>query len=428
MNIQQIFHVFEKYKKISTDSRVVDKNAIFFALKGENFNGNKFASKAIDNGAAIAIIDDPSYHIEGKTILVNDTLDTLQQLAKRYRENFHIPFIGITGSNGKTTTKELINAVLKEKYKSFATKGNLNNHIGLPLSLLSIPLDAEIAVIEMGANHIGEIKTLCNLAMPEYGLITNIGKAHIEGFGSFEGVIKAKSELYNAIDEINGTLFINGDDPLLNEISPNIEKYSYGLSPGCFANAEILSIDPYIKIKVHDEPPYIIETNLIGKYNIHNLLAAVCIGKYFEVLPKNIKTALESYIPKNNRSEIRKTAKNTLLLDAYNANPGSMKAAIDNFMQIRHSNEKFMILGDMLELGDISKEEHQNIINFLLDYNFENVILVGEAFTNLNTKHFPVFRNVLDTKKFLNKHPISGKFVLLKGSRGIQLEKLFEKL
>ncbi len=428
MSIQQIFQIFEKYKKLSTDSRTVDDNAIFFALKGENFNGNKFASKAIDNGASIAIIDEPYYHVEGKTILVNDTLHALQDLAKLYREKFHIPFIGITGSNGKTTTKELISAVLKKQYRTFATKGNLNNHIGVPLTLLSIPLETEIAVIEMGANHIGEIETLCNLAKPGYGLITNIGKAHIEGFGSFEGVIKAKSELYNAIEKINGTLFINGDDPLLNEISPNTKKYTYGLNTGYFTSAEIISIDPYVKLKIHDEPPYIIETKLLGKYNIYNILAAVCIGKFFKVPSKNIKAAIESYIPKNNRSEIKETTKNTLLLDAYNANPASMKAAIENFMQIKHNNEKFIILGDMLELGDISKEEHQNIINLLLEYNFTNTILVGEAFTHLNTKHFPVFRNVLDAKKYLKKHPICGKFILLKGSRGIQLEKLLEEL
>lgn len=428
MSIQQIFPVFEKYKKISTDSRAVDNNALFFALKGENFNGNKFASIAIDNGASIAIIDDPNYHIEGKTILVHNTLETLQQLAKHYREKFHIPFIGITGSNGKTTTKELINAVLKEKYKSFATKGNLNNHIGVPITLLSIPNDTEIAIIEMGANHIGEIEILCNLAKPSYGIITNIGKAHIEGFGSLQGVIKAKGELYNAIDEINGTLFINGDDPLLNEIAPNVEKYTYGLNPGYFISAEIISIDPFIKIKIHDKHPFTIETKLLGKYNINNILAAVCIGRYFEVPSRNIKAALESYIPKNNRSEIRETKKNTLLLDAYNANPSSMKVAIDNFMQMQHSHEKFMILGSMLELGAISKEEHQNIVNLLLDYNFKKAILIGDAFTHLNTKHFPVFSDVFKAKKYLKKHPICGKFLLLKGSRGIQLEKLLEEL
>ena len=356
MKIIELYTLFKLYPKIITDSRCVENNSIFFALKGENFDGNKFAIKALESGAKYAVIDNAKFKLNDNFILVDNVLKCLQQLASFHREQFVIPLIGITGTNGKTTTKELIHTVLKRKFKTHATKGNFNNHIGVPLTLLEMPLNTEIAIIEMGANHQGEIKELCEIAKPNYGLITNIGKAHLEGFGGFEGVVKAKNELYNFIRNY-GRAFLNSDNKLLSELAENLNSIKYGTKQDSDCFAEILEINPYVKLRWNNID---IQSNLIGKYNFENILAAICIGNFFNVAHSNIKSAVENYIPQNNRSQIVQTKTNKILLDAYNANPTSMSLAIESF-ELLKSKTKVVILGDMLELGDESIFEHKEI-------------------------------------------------------------------
>lgn len=429
MNIKELYSLFLKHRSICTDTRNILKDSLFFALKGESFNANKFASDAIEKGCAYAIIDEQEYKLNDKHILVDNVLETLQELAAYHRKQLSIPFIGITGTNGKTTTKELINAVLSKKFKTHATKGNFNNHIGVPLTLLEISDDAEIAIIEMGANHPKEIAALCEIANPEYGIITNIGKAHLEGFGSFEGVINTKKELYDHIKENKGTIFINEDDNLLMDISQGIEKFTYGSGSGVNSKGKYLQASPYMVMELHSSKGILyVKSKLIGDYNFTNAMAAACIGRYFDIDDLDIKSAIESYIPSNNRSQLVKTENNVIIVDAYNANPTSMAASVGNFSEIK-ANKKMLILGDMLELGDVSEKEHNSIINILKEHSCEEAILVGEHFCNSTVEHnYKLFNKIDDLLNYLKDNPVKAYTILLKGSRGIKLEKCIELL
>lgn len=429
MDICKLYSLFLKHPKICTDTRDIVKGSMFFALKGESFNGNKFAEDAINKGCAWAIIDEPKYKTSDKHILVNDTLETLQELATYHRNQLNIPVIGITGTNGKTTTKELIHKVLSKKYKTHATKGNLNNHIGVPLTLLDTPKDTEIAIIEMGANHSGEIAILAKIANPNYGIITNIGRAHLEGFGSFEGIKKTKKELYDHIYNSNGLLFINNDDELLMSISEDIKKYSYGTTIEADSKGKFLQASPFMVMELHSKKGILyVRSKLIGKYNFENAMAAACIGRYFNIDDLDIKEALESYVPSNNRSQLMKTDNNILIIDAYNANPTSMAASVNNFSEIK-AKDKSLILGDMLELGEVSETEHEKIINLLIKNNCNNVYLVGDYFYNTAINHsFKKFKTVEELIGYLNQNSINGHTILLKGSRGIRLEQCIKLL
>ena len=428
MQIKELYKVFLKFPTISIDTRKIIKDSIFFALKGDNFDGNFYACEAFDNGAAFTVIDNKEFYIDnGKYILVDDSLFVLQQLATTHRQNLNIPFIGITGTNGKTTTKEIINSVLSEKYSTLATLGNLNNHIGVPLTILEITNETEIAIIEMGANHVGEIGELCKIAQPDYGIITNIGKAHLEGFGSFEGVIKAKNDLYSYIRNKKGKVFVNSGNELLMNLSENIDKITYGISDTDFCCGKIISANPNVEISYHyNGLNFNIKTNLVGSYNFENIMAAICVGIYFNVDHHLIKKALESYIPSNSRSQVVKTEHNTLILDAYNANPTSMEQAIINFAKMDTDN-KVLIIGDMLELGSYSLDEHQNILNLIEKENFKNVILVGKDFKTVN-KNFLSFTTSDEAREWLKDNPILNSTILIKGSRGIKLEKILDAI
>ena len=414
MQIQELYQLFIKNPIICTDSRKIVKNSIFFALKGENFNGNKFAENAISDGCSFAIIDEKKIATNNKFILVKNVLETLQNLARHHRKQLSIPIIGITGTNGKTTSKELIHAVLKSELNSYATKGNLNNHIGVPLSILEITKEHKIAIIEMGANHEKEIEFLCDIAKPTHGVITNIGSAHLEGFKNHQGVINSKNELFNFIKENNGFLFVNDNDDLLLNLSQKIERITYGNNGFC--KGFITKNTPYLSIKFsHTE----INSKLIGEYQFSNIMLAVCIGSKFNIKDSNIKKAIENYTPKNNRSEILKTKDNLLILDAYNANPSSMKAMITSFSKQDYTN-KLCILGDMLELGEYTIKEHSAILDLIDTLNLE-IILIGKEFSKISNKAFKD-RNAFEI--FLKSNPIKNKTILLKGSRGISLEKL----
>ena len=418
MQIQKLYQFFLKHPIICTDSRKITKGSIFFSLKGKNFNGNKFAEKAIKDGCSFAVVDEKEFATNDKFILVNDVLGTLQNLAKHHRTLLNIPIIGITGTNGKTTSKELINAVLSSEKCCYATKGNFNNHIGVPLSILEITSSHEIAIIEMGANHIGEIAFLCNISQPIFGVITNIGKAHLEGFGSFESVIKAKSELYNYIQKNNGNVFVNNEAELLIELADNIRKTTYGKN-GDYKGS-IASNTPFVSVQFGENS---IISNLIGDYQFYNIMLAISVGKYFKITDKNIKKAIESYTPKNNRSEIIKTKSNTIILDAYNANPSSMTAMLHSFAKQNYEN-KLCILGDMLEMGNTSLQEHKAIIDLANELKLE-CIFIGTEFAQV---HKQVYNSTDKFSEFLKEKPIKNKTILLKGSRGIALEKLVELL
>ncbi|MBI3501561.1 MAG: UDP-N-acetylmuramoyl-tripeptide--D-alanyl-D-alanine ligase [Bacteroidetes bacterium] len=430
--ISKLYSLFRDFPQVVTDSRKATSNSIFFALKGENFNGNQFAEIALNQGCAYAVIDEEKFYKGERYILVNDSLKTLQELAKFHRGKLKIPFIAITGSNGKTTTKELIKSVLSKKFKTLATEGNLNNHIGVPLTILSITSEIEIVIIEMGANHTGEIAMLCEIANPDYGLITNIGKAHIGEFGSFGNIVKAKSELYDFIRKKNGKVFINTENDLLMKNAEGIEKISYGNSENNFSQCEFIEANPNLKVKYENE---IISSNLIGKYNFENISAAICIGKYFGIDDKKIKEAIEEYVPSNNRSQAVQTKNNSLILDAYNANPSSMQAALGNFYDMEGEN-KWLILGDMLELGKYETEEHATILKQIAEKKFQNVILVGERFSKAVSELKISFPNLFLFKtsdelseKLKSDSPIkNSSLILIKGSRGMKLEKVVEFL
>lgn len=427
-NLERIYNAFKIAGKISTDTRKDVIASVFFALSGENFDGNKFAEDALRKGAIVAVIDNAAYSKSKDYILVDDVLISLQELAIRHRKSINSQILAITGSNGKTTTKELISSVLSSEKKSVSTKGNLNNHIGVPLSILNIKDDTEIAVIEMGANHKGEIKRLCEIAMPHVGIITNIGKAHLEGFGSFEGVVSAKNELYEYLRSSSGEIIQNNNDKLLLKLGAKINSYTYG-SANANVNGEIISSNPTVKVKwFHNGDKFIITSKLYGNYNFPNIMAAIATGLYYGISPENITKAIESYEPTNNRSQIIKTLKNNLILDAYNANPVSMNNAIVSFKDFGADNP-VLILGDMFELGDSSEEEHRKIIELLKLIGFKEVFLVGEDFYKIQNKSsFKTFEKTEDLKNYLFENKLINKNILIKGSRGMKLENLLDIL
>lgn len=420
---------------VSTDTRLIEKGDIFFALKGENFNGNKFAATALEKGAELVIIDEPIITLpDEKTVLVPDVLTALQEISNLYRKIFKFPVIGITGSNGKTTTKELFANVLSKKYKTKATKGNLNNHIGVPLTILNTPLNTEMLIVEMGANHIGEINQLCKIAEPTHGIITNVGKAHLEGFGSFEGVKQGKGELYKFLSEKKGTIFINSMNNQLIKMlgNSNADIISYGENIDDFTTGSLKATDPFVRVEIFDKSCMvegnankIINSKLVGSYNFENILAAANIGMFFGVEFEDIKQAIENYLPSNNRSQLQETDKNKIIIDCYNANPTSMKNAIDNLSKMQGSN-KLAVLGDMLELGSETESEHQKIIELLREHGLE-AYLVGEEFFKIKTE-FRSFKNVEELIESINTESLENRTILLKGSRGIRLEKVIEYL
>lgn len=429
----ELYKIFKQHPVVTTDSRNCPKGSIFFALKGDNFNANSFAAGALENGCSYAVIDEKAFAKDERYIVVDDVLGTLQKLANYHREQIGTTIIGITGTNGKTTTKELIASVLKEKYNILYTQGNLNNHIGVPITLLGLKAEHELAIIEMGANHLGEIAFLCDIARPDYGIITNVGKAHLEGFGSFEGVQKTKSELYASVAKTGKHIFLNKGNEYLRKMAklngfenPEAE-FCYAIGEernDCDTTGEIKKCDPLlsVEIKTKNQAKFEVNTKLIGSYNTENILAAVTIGKHFGLSEEQIKSGLEKYTPQNNRSQLTITEHNKLVVDAYNANPTSMRAAIENFSIIDAPN-KVLILGDMLELGELSQQEHQGIVNLLAEKKLTNVILIGTEFAATQSA-FKNFENVSAAKVFLSENPVQDSFVLVKGSRGIKLEQL----
>lgn len=436
MDIKELYELFLQHPTVTTDSRDVPNGSIFFALKGETFNGNAYAKAALEQGAAYAVIDEAAFAEAGnkQIILVDDVLTTLQQLARHHRRQLGTTIIGITGTNGKTTTKELIATVLKKKYQVLYTQGNFNNHIGVPKTLLQLTKEHQLAVIEMGANHPGEIKTLVEIVEPNYGLITNVGKAHLLGFGSFAGVIRTKGELYDFLRQTQGTAFINNDNPHLRGISAGLRLVRYGQqeADGLLVKGELVACDPMLKFRWSPQPsqfsPYEVQTHLIGSYNLDNLLAAACVGTLFAVPADDISQALADYIPSNNRSQLTVTERNRLVVDAYNANPTSMKAALDNFRLIQ-ADHKMCILGDMRELGDVSAEEHQKIVDLLGECGFETVWLVGEEFAK--THHpatYETFTDVNACKAAIQARSLAGRLILIKGSNSIHLVQTVELL
>lgn len=417
MSIENLYKLFSENYLVDTDTRSIRKGSIFFALKGSNFNGNKFASNALDKGSNYAIIDEIEYKTGSNTILVENVLETLQKLANYHRKQLNIPIISLTGSNGKTTTKELINAVLSKKFITTATKGNLNNHIGVPLTLLSMTKNTEIGIVEMGANHLKEIELLCKITEPNYGYITNFGKAHLEGFGSVEGVIKAKSELYNFLRNSDGKAFINTDDKTQVKQSKGIISINFNNRIIPFVQA-----NPFVEVTFEDLH---IKSQLIGKYNYNNIAAAIAIGNYFGISATEIKNAIEEYIPSNNRSQIINKRGNKIILDAYNANPSSMQAALENFNQLQDTS-KIIFLGDMFELGESSKDEHQKIAELATSLNFKNVYLIGKAFSTTSVKNAFIFDNFETFKNSKNYLNIKDSTILIKGSRGMALERILD--
>ena len=497
MLISEFYTLYNQHPAITTDSRVCPSGSIFFALKGESFDGNAFAEKALQAGCAYAVIDDTSYctgnpdsvstpsksivtdeglpYADNRIILVDDVLSTLQQLACFHRDTLGIPVIGITGTNGKTTTKELTAAVLSKKYNTLYTQGNLNNHIGVPLTLLRLTREHEIAVIEMGANHPGEIRDLANIALPDYGLITNVGYAHLEGFGSFEGVVRTKGELFDFVQKADGKIFINRDDENLTGIAEGLEQITYGITPvfegsveerdninnntnanekAPFVSGKILGRHPFLSLAWQQQDgatQHSVQTHLVGDYNLWNVLAAIAIGVYFDIAPEQINDAIENYEPSNNRSQLMRTEHNTLVIDAYNANPSSMRAALENFASPSEANPespvntqpdssitkpsintieslpKAIILGDMLELGEKSPELHADILKLAETLDIEKILLCGEQFSAVGKGHI-CFPSVEALDDFLKEKPLFGYNILIKGSHGIHLEKIIKRL
>lgn len=425
--IEQLYEIYLQHPVITTDTRNCPAGSLFFALKGERFNGNEFAGKALEAGSAYAIIDEPQYAADGRYLVVEDVLSTLQQLARHHRSQLNIPVIGITGTNGKTTTKELTRCVLNTRYRTLATEGNLNNHIGVPLTLLKITPEHEIAIIEMGANHPGEIAFLCTISQPDFGLITNVGKAHLEGFGSLEGVIKTKTELYDSLRQKGGKAFVHAENEHLLPLATGLETILYGNTADAFLSGELLRCAPFLTFSfLTPAGNETVQTQLIGSYNLPNCLAAAAIGRYFGVSDAGIRSALEQYEPANKRSQWIRTATNSIILDAYNANPTSMHAALENFRDMEADN-KTLILGDMRELGDESRKEHQRIIDFLQATRFDSVILVGKEFNALSHPYLG-FASTDELKQWIDSNPIKNRSILIKGSRGIALESVVEKL
>jgi UDP-N-acetylmuramoyl-tripeptide--D-alanyl-D-alanine ligase len=414
MNIEDLYSVYSKNYLVDTDTRTVRPNSIFFSLKGDNFNGNIFAQKAIELGASYAIIDMKAHEIKGKTILVDNVLKTLQALANYHRKQLAIPIIGITGSNGKTTTKELLQAVLQTQFKTKATLGNLNNHIGVPLTILSFTNKTEIGIVEMGANHQKEIEFLCTICEPDLGYITNFGKAHLEGFGGIKGVIKGKSELYTYLKENNKTSFVNANDTLQVQLTTNLNSVLLNNT------VTTSSIQPFLAVKYKDQ---VIHTHLVGAYNIDNLKAAISIGEYFTISQENIISGIKNYIPTNNRSQVIKKKNNKILMDAYNANPSSTIVALDNLNKTTYQ-KKTVILGDMFELGDYSTKEHQNIVDYCNTLHIDRCIFVGEAYSKTSASE--KYENFESLKNQIKQSPFKNCYILIKGSRGMSLERLLD--
>ena len=425
MMITDLYDQYLQNPKICTDTRKITLGCLFFALKGPHFNGNEFAKEALNKGASYAIVDDEFYVTDDRYILVKDSLTTLQDLARFHRNQLKCKILGITGSNGKTTSKELCLHVLKKKYNTMATLGNLNNHIGVPLSILSITSDTEIAIIEMGANHINEIEFLCGIAKPDYGVITNVGKAHLEGFGSLEAVLKGKTELYRYLATKNAPVFVKDNDyKLIDKIPEECRIIRFGELKNSNYIIQYNGAQPFVEVLLNNIQ---IQSQLIGDYNFDNIALSIAVGMEFGVESIDIKEGIESYVSSNNRSQIKKTNTNTILLDAYNSNPMSLKKAIQNLENIKHEN-KIMILGDMFELGEETNIEHQKIIDQCLKSKVSNVFLVGKIFNAINNSSYTSFDNIENLITLLKTQSIEDAFVLIKGSRGMKLEQVVDYL
>ncbi len=424
--MENYYKLFLESNGICTDTRKIQTGSMFVCLKGDHFNGNKFAKEALEAGAKYVIVDEQEADISENTILVENCLLFLQQLANYHRKKFSIPVIGITGSNGKTSSKELINQVLSTEYQVLATIGNLNNHIGVPLTLLRLNKQHEIAIIEMGANRFKDIAELCEIAEPTHAIITNIGKAHLEGFINFEGVLTTKKELYDSVEQMGGHIIYNSDDNILTDILPKSTKnLSYGTSDNCDIKGTLLGLTPYVRLswKTQNYQSPVIDTHMVGKYNFYNFLAAIAFGIQFQIKPENINSAIGSYIPENNRSQVKKTDHNTLILDCYNANPTSMKSALESFAMIDNP-EKIFIIGDMLELGDQENTEHEAILSFAQKSGLKGYT-VGPRFERINCNAvIQSFKDKDEAVTFLKSNPIQNTLIMLKGSRGIGLETL----
>lgn len=421
--IDKLYKTYLASHRVTTDSRAITPGCIFFAFKGATFDGNAFAPQALEQGAALCVISDEKYKVDDRCIVVPDVLTTLQEMAREHRRHLTIPVIGITGTNGKTTTKELVHAVLAKRYKTSATAGNFNNHLGVPLTLLAIPDGTEIAIVEMGANHPGEIAFLCGIADPDCGLITNVGRAHLEGFGSFEGVIKTKTELYRHLAAKEGIVFVNADNPILMEQACGLTTITYGKNEKAMVRGTYVGSDPYLHFyfEVGDNV-YNVHTHLLGAYNFDNCMAAVSVGLHFGVEPFDIKEAIEQYTPANQRSQWKETANNKLYLDCYNANPSSMAAAISSFAEMNTDMAKVAIIGAMRELGDSSKEEHSKLIKALSDCHLEQCILIGHEFDGITLPaNMILMHSTEETEEWLRDKKIKGKMILIKGSNSNKL-------
>ncbi|AYB30822.1 UDP-N-acetylmuramoyl-tripeptide--D-alanyl-D-alanine ligase [Chryseolinea soli] len=427
MEIEKLYALYRQSGKVSTDTRKIAAGSIFFALKGDKFNANTFAQQALDNGAAYAVLDEKEYAVNDRCIVVDDVLATLQKLARHHRDQLTIPVIGLTGSNGKTTSKELLNAVLSKKFKTYATVGNLNNHIGVPLTLLSIDASVEMAVVEMGANHLGEIALLCSIANPTHGFITNIGRAHIGMFGGFENIVRAKSELYQHLLTHNGTVFINSQNEILANMAKRFKAPLFYPAKGDYYEATLMGADPFVKIKAENGEDVL--THLIGAYNFENIAAALCIGKYFQVPAALANQAVAEYLPGNMRSQMIQKETNTVILDAYNANPSSMQVALENLAAMK-APHKMVILGDMFELGEEAEKEHRLIGQLAQKLGFDKVYLCG-TLMKAAKEAFPgaiLFENKSLLVEALKKDPPQNATILVKASRGIGLETIVEFL
>lgn len=427
MEIEKIYQKYTQNKKISTDTRQITPGSMFFALKGDKFNANEFAADALSKGASYAVIDEEKFKKDDRYILVPDVLEALQKLARHHRDQLKIPVVALTGSNGKTTSKELINAVLSRKFRTYATRGNLNNHIGVPLTVLAIDSSVEMAVVEMGANHLGEIELLCSIANPTHGLITNIGKAHIGTFGGYENIIRGKSELYQHLINHNGQVFINSRNHILANMSKRFKDPLFYPEKGDYYETKLIDSDPLVKIQAENGD--VVETNLTGAYNFENIAAALCIGKFFGVDAKAANQAVAEYVPGNMRSQILKKDGNTIILDAYNANPSSMEVAIENLAQMK-AEKKVLMLGDMFELEGEAEKEHQAIGKLIRDRGFQNVYLCGLLFKSALheipfAKYFPKKDELIAE---LKSFPVRNATILVKASRGIGLETIVEYL
>ena len=428
MTIESIYNYFLQCSSVCTDTRKIERDCLFFALKGDNFNGNEFVQQALTNGAKYCIIDEKKYENDC-CILVDDVLSTLQQLATFHRKKLNTPILALTGSNGKTTTKELINAVLSKKYNVIATQGNLNNHIGVPLTLLRITDQTDIAIVEMGANHQKEIEFLSSIAQPDYGLITNFGKAHLEGFGGLEGVIKGKSELYDYLKNNQKIIFVNQNDNIQVKQTSNYKKvihFGHGQKNSADTNVTLLDVQPFVSIEYNGLK---VKSQLTGRYNFNNMVLAIAVGSYFKVNSNDIISAIENYAPTNNRSQILEKESNTIIMDAYNANPTSMIAALENFKQLEREH-KVLFLGDMFELGESAPVEHQLIVDYLETNHLGKTYLIGKNFfkTKLKDSTISKFETFDDLKNELITHPLKNKFILLKGSRGMALERILNHI